>query len=70
MAKKEEKITFPKIAAEAKLKRIVIADSSNLVFHDLSFSPDQYAQLERWRKGNDTIRLTMEQVQGNLPGPE
>ena len=70
MAKKKEKLTFPKIAAEAKLKKIVIAETTNLVFQDLAFSPDQYAQLERWRKGDDTIRLTMEQVQGDLPGTD
>ena len=63
-AKKKE--TFPKIAAEAKLKKITIAESTNLVFHDLSFSPDQYAQLERWRKNDEVIHLTLEQTQGDL----
>jgi len=65
MAKGKE--TFPKIAAEATLKKVVMCDTSNLLFHDLTFSPDQYAQLERWRKYNDKIRVTLEQVQGDLP---
>jgi len=60
---------FPKIAAEAKLKRVVMCERANLVFEDLSFSPDQYAQLERWRKGEDVIRITLEQVQGSLLPP-
>lgn len=62
--------TFPKIAAEAKLKKVVMCDKANLVFEDLQFSPDQYAQLERWRKNNDTIRLTIEQIQSELPTKE
>jgi hypothetical protein len=67
MAKKEkESETFPKIAAEAKLKKIVICDKTKLEFEDLQFSPDQYAQLERWRKNNDIIHITLEQVQGDL----
>jgi len=65
MAKKYD--TFPKIAAEATLKKVVMADKANLVFNDLEFSPDQYAQLERWRKNNDKVRVTLEQIQGELP---
>lgn len=64
MAKKVE--TFPKIAAEATIKKVVMSDKANLVFNDLSFSPDQYAQLERWRKFNEKIRITLEQVEGEL----
>ena len=59
--------TFPKIAAVAKLKKIVIGDTANLMFHKLQFSPNQYADLERWRKNGDEIRITLEQVQGKLP---
>ena len=62
-----KKQTFPKIAAVAKLKKIIIGDTANLIFHKLQFSPNQYGDLERWRKNGDEIRLTLEQVQGELP---
>jgi len=62
----KDKETFPKIAADAKLKKVVMCEKANLVFEDLQFSPDQYSQLERWRKGEDTIRITLEQIQGDL----
>ncbi len=61
-----DKVTFPKIATEAKLKKIVMCDTANLVFHDLQFSPEQYATLERWRQYKDKIRITLEQVQANM----
>jgi hypothetical protein len=57
---------FPTISVRASLKKIVMADKANLIFEDLSFSPDQYAQLERWRSGGDVIRITLEQIQGTL----
>jgi hypothetical protein len=67
MAKKgKDTETFPKIAAEATLKKITMADKANLAFDDLEFSPDQYAQLERWRKYGDKIRITLEQIQANF----
>ena len=64
MAKDKE--AFPKIAVQATLKKVVMCDKANLVFDDLEFSPNQYAQLERWRKYKDAIRITLEQVQGEL----
>ena len=57
---------FPKIAVEATIKKVVMADKAGLAFDDLEFSPDQYAQLERWRKYEDKIRLTLEQVQAHI----
>lgn len=62
----KSKPTFPKITVDAKLKKVVMCDKAGLVFDDLQFSPDQYAQLERWRKYDDPIRITLEQVQGDL----
>jgi len=62
--------TFPKIAAEATIKKVTMADKAGLTFDDLEFSPDQYAQLERWRKFGDRIRLTLEQIQGTLDQPD
>jgi hypothetical protein len=60
------KSQFPKIAAEARLKKFVSGDSANLQFADLHFSPDQYAILERWRSNADVIRITLEQIQGEF----
>jgi len=62
--------TFPKIAAEATIKKVTMADKAGLTFDDLEFSPDQYAQLERWRKFGDKIRITLEQIQGILEPPD
>ena len=63
MAKKD---IFPKIAAQATIKKVVMCDKANIVFNDLEFSPDQYAQLERWRCYSDKILITLEQVQSNM----
>lgn len=62
----KEKEAFPKIVVQATLKKVVMAEKANLAFDDLEFSPNQYAQLERWRKYKDSIRITLEQVQGDL----
>lgn len=61
-----DKQTFPKIATIAKLKKITMGDTTNLVFHDLHFEPEQCAALERWRKYGDKIAITLEQVQANM----
>lgn len=61
-----KKPRFPKIAVEAKIKKVIMCDTANILFHDLIFSPEQYADLERWRKNGDTVRLTLEQIQGDL----
>jgi len=45
-----------------------MADKAGLAFADLEFSPEQYAQLERWRKYSDKIRITLEQIQGHFAG--
>lgn len=71
MAKKE---TFPKIAQEARLKKVIMSDTCNVLFYDLQLAPEQYSQLERWRKNRATIRiridlrLFLEQVQGETFG--
>lgn len=65
MAKKQ-KDSFPKIAAEVKIKKVVMCDKAQLAFEDLQFSPEQYAQLERWREYKDTVRITIEQIQSNM----
>lgn len=63
-----EKETFPKIAGEAKLKQIIVKpDCVDLRFDDLSLSPNQIGDLARWQHNGDKLRMTIEQIQGELP---
>jgi len=54
----------------ATIKKVTMADKAGLAFDDLEFSPEQYAQLERWRKNSDKISITLEQVQARLDKKE
>ena len=64
MAKKD---TFPKIAAEGKIKSCNKKKNCvDLRFDDLNFSTGQFERLADWIDNEDNLRLTLEQVQGDL----
>ncbi len=56
-----------KTEQEAKLKKFIGCETAALNFENLQFSPEQYAQLARWRENGDTLRLTIEQIQATIP---
>ena len=66
MANQKDSEMYPKIRVMASIKKVVMCDKANLVFDDLSFSPEQYSILERWRVFGDKICITLEQVQANI----
>ena len=65
MAKKE---TFPKVAAETKIKGVELTTKGTKVkFDGLLFSEGQRQQLEQMLLNTDEVRVTIQTVQGRLP---
>jgi len=57
-----------KIAGDAKLKDIKVeAKGCKLNFENLQLTPGQIEKLSRLIQGEDILRVTMEQIQRDLP---
>ena len=59
--------TFPQITSEASIKQVVSKmDCADVKFEGFQLSPNQYADLVRWQQNGDSVKVTIEQLQGRL----